>query len=207
MPKKQLQQMLREELGEDWHTKFKSFNTEPMAAASIGQVHQAELLDGTKVAVKIQYPGVAESISSDLENLRLLVTTLNIFPKGLYIDKILNFAKEELSTEVDYRHEAAHQAKYREYVMSPTSASHASILSGVYVPRIFTELSTRRILVQEFVEGIPVDKCATLLSPSQRESIAFRLMFLTMKELFEWRYIQTDPNWSIIFFYFRLQAR
>ena len=196
MPKKQLEKVLRDELGEDWHLKFKSFNIDPIAAASIGQVHEAYLLDGTKVAVKIQYPGVADSISSDLENLRLLVTTLNIFPKGLYIDKVLNFARDELAIEVDYTQEAIHQQKYRDLLMGPTSAAHAEILSGVYVPKVYPELSSHRILVQEFVEGIPIDKCATLLSQSQRDSIGFRMMFLVMKELFEWRYIQTDPNWS-----------
>jgi aarF domain-containing kinase len=69
-------------------------------------VHRAALLDGTQVVVKIQYPGVATSIQSDLENLRLLVKTFNVFPEGLYIDSILNFAKGELTQEVDYRNEA-----------------------------------------------------------------------------------------------------
>lgn len=82
MPKTQLYAQLEKQLGEKWRERFLDFDDIPLAAASIGQVHQARLVDGTDVAVKIQYPGVAESIESDLDNLRTLVLMVNIFPKG-----------------------------------------------------------------------------------------------------------------------------
>ena len=196
MPRNQLEGMLIQELGKDWHTKFKSFNLKPIAAASIGQVHEAYLLDGTKVAVKVQYPGVAESIDSDLVNLRRIIDMFNVFPKGLFLDQILKFAREELSNEVDYLKEAIHQTRYRELLRQPDSVDHEKILCKLNVPKIISELSTRRILVQEFVEGIAVDRCIDVLKYSQRQSIAYRLWFLMVKELFDWRYVQSDPNWS-----------
>jgi len=73
MPMKQLQRVMETELGEDWRDKFERFDDEPMAAASIGQVHHAVLPSGDHVAVKVQYPGVANSIDSDLDNLQRLV--------------------------------------------------------------------------------------------------------------------------------------
>ena len=82
MPKRQLEYQLTSQLGKDWRSKLHSFEEIPIAAASIGQVHRAKLLDGTEVAMKVQYPGVAESIASDLSNLKRLVTMTNLLPAG-----------------------------------------------------------------------------------------------------------------------------
>ena len=103
MPHKQLQAQLKANLGADWQQQFQEFNEIPIAAASIGQVHQAKLLDGTDVAVKIQYPGVAESIESDLQNLKRLVDMTGLLPPGLYIDQIIKVANAELKEECKYR--------------------------------------------------------------------------------------------------------
>lgn len=75
--------MLTKELGQDWREKLKMFELQPFAAASIGQVHQAQLHDGRLVAMKIQYPGVATSIESDINNLFSVLKLYNIFPEGL----------------------------------------------------------------------------------------------------------------------------
>lgn len=82
MPKGQLYAQLERELGADWREKLQSFDEVPIAAASIGQVHRAVLKDGRVVAMKIQYPGVADSIESDLYNLKTLVNFLNVLPPG-----------------------------------------------------------------------------------------------------------------------------
>ena len=82
MPKAQLYSQLEKELGEDWRSKFLEFEEVPVAAASIGQVHRGKTLDGCTVAIKVQYPGVADSIESDLKNLKRLVTYMNILPPG-----------------------------------------------------------------------------------------------------------------------------
>lgn len=74
---------MRNQLGVDWKTKFSEFEMKPFAAASIGQVHYGKALNGTEVAVKIQYPGVAKGIDSDIENLVAVLNLWNIFPEGM----------------------------------------------------------------------------------------------------------------------------
>jgi hypothetical protein len=103
MPKRQLSAQLVSQLGEDWRSKLMEFDDVPIAAASIGQVHRAKLLDGTEVAMKIQYPGVAESIDSDLINLKRLVQMTNLLPPGLFVDKIIEVASVELKAECTNR--------------------------------------------------------------------------------------------------------
>merc|ERR1712227_670375 len=93
-------------MGENWREKYLHFRTKPMAAASIGQVHYAELHDGTVVAVKVQYPGVAKSIESDIRNVLTLVSVMAVLPEGLFLDKIAKHMKEELAEECDYQREA-----------------------------------------------------------------------------------------------------
>lgn len=99
MPKNQLEKQLIQQLGADWRSKLSEFDYIPIAAASIGQVHRAKLLDGTEVAMKIQYPGVADSIESDLNNLKRLISVTNLLPPGLFIDQIMSVAREELLVE------------------------------------------------------------------------------------------------------------
>ncbi|RRT83972.1 hypothetical protein BHE74_00006881 [Ensete ventricosum] len=89
MPRKQLNDVLDAELGLDWSSKLRSFDYEPLAAASIGQVHRAVMKSGLKVAMKIQYPGVADSIESDIENVRLILDYTNLIPKGLFLDNAI----------------------------------------------------------------------------------------------------------------------
>jgi aarF domain-containing kinase len=93
MPAYQLEQVLVEQLGPEWEAKFAHFGRQPVAAASIGQVHMAALHDGREVAVKVQYPGVATSINSDLANLERLVSVLNVAPQGLFIERIIEVAR------------------------------------------------------------------------------------------------------------------
>ena len=99
MPKRQLEAQLVSELGEKWRDNFIDFNVVPIAAASIGQVHKATLLDGTEVAIKIQYPGVSDSIDSDLSNLKRVVQMTNLLPPGLFVDNIIQVASVELKAE------------------------------------------------------------------------------------------------------------
>ena len=113
MPQSQLNSVLNQELGTTWQQKFKNFDFKPIAAASIGQVHKAVLLDEMEVAVKIQYPGVAKSIDSDLDNIKRLFNYTNIFPKTMFIDDLVANARIELKEECDYIAEAQKQIKFR----------------------------------------------------------------------------------------------
>lgn len=185
MPKSQLNQVLDAELGADWSTKLTSFDYEPIAAASIGQVHKATK-DGMEVAMKIQYPGVADSIESDIENVKLLLDYTNLIPKGLFLDRAIKVAKVELSRECDYELEAANQKQFR---------SLLSDAEGFYVPLVVDDLSCKRVLSTEFVSGIPIDKVASL-NQETRNYVGRKLLEITLMELFVFRFMQTDPNWS-----------
>ncbi|RMX68828.1 hypothetical protein KXD40_002962 [Peronospora effusa] len=189
MPKNQLHQQLETEFGEDWQSKFLEFDDVPIAAASIGQVHRATLVNRDRVAIKIQYPGVADSIGSDLLNLKRLVTYTNILPRGLYIDEIIRVGEEELTAECDYIKEAENQERFRELI------EQSGMGEQYVVPRVYPELSTARILTTQLISGVAVDK-AVHLSQDVRNSIGRRLLELTIHELFNWRFMQTDPNWS-----------
>lgn len=195
MPRRQLEATLATELGEHWETKLKSFDRRPIAAASIGQVHRGVLHDGTEVVLKVQYPGVAESINSDVENLKRLLKYTGTMPKGMYLDEAMAAAKEELTMECDYRIEAGFQRRFRELYMDDPR---------VNVPRVIDELSTQRILTSELVSGYPIDRLAVdaeggpaeKLDQATRNDVAGILIEICLKELFEFRVMQTDPNWS-----------
>ncbi|TDH66940.1 hypothetical protein CCR75_001576 [Bremia lactucae] len=189
MPRDQLYQQLEMELGQEWPDRFQDFDDIPIAAASIGQVHRGTLLNGDRVAIKIQYPGVAESINSDLLNLKRLVTYTNILPRGLYIDEIIRVGKEELTAECDYIGEAQNQERFQKLL------ENQGMTQQYVVPRVYRELSTSRVLTTQLISGVAIDKTVHL-SQNIRDSIARRILELTIQELFAWRFMQTDPNWS-----------
>ena len=137
MPEWQLESVMVKELGEDWRDKFMEFHNRPFAAASIGQVHYAEMLGCSRVSVKVQYPGVAKSIDSDIRNVLSLVSMFAMLPKGLLLDKITAHMKVELAEECDYVREAGCGRRMRE------------VLAGYpeyYVPVVFPELSSDQVL-------------------------------------------------------------
>ena len=102
MPQLQLEATLAEQLGEGWREHVAEFEEVPVAAASIGQVHRALLHDGRRVAIKVQYPGVADSISSDLWSMKQIVNYTALVPPGLFLDRLLEVAQRELLDECDY---------------------------------------------------------------------------------------------------------
>lgn len=196
MPYSQMTKVLCQELGQDWRDRFQVFDEKPFAAASIGQVHRAELWDGTVVAVKIQYPGVAESIESDIKNVLAILKYANVFPEGLFIDHIMAYAKKELSWEVDYVREANCGQKYTEHV----EACNLDQQYRFIIPTVYQELSTGKVLTTKMITGVPVDKLANLENQSIRNSVSERLLRLFLYELFVFNYMQTDPNWSNFFY-------
>lgn len=189
MPKWQFEQVLSSELGQDWRTKFREFSDKPFAAASIGQVHEAELLDGRNVAVKIQYPGVDTSIDSDIKALTSLLRVWDFLPKGLYVENLIQSARQDLALEVDYLHEAEQSKKFKRLLGEEP---------GMIVPSVIEELSTRRVLVNELMDGIAVDRLDEIegITMDTKNNVAKRLLRLTLREVFEFQFMQTDPNWS-----------
>lgn len=195
MPKYQLLRQLESQLGPDWCLRFVSFDERPFAAASIGQVHRAQVRrsNGTvqDVVVKVQYPGVGRSIESDLRNLAMLVKWTGMAPKGLFLDNVIRVGQQELSVECDYKRELLNQRRIRQLVESDPVLRENRFV----VPDVIDELCTDEILTSEYRHGGTIDKVSDL-DQEERNRIARTIMYLTMKELFVWRFMQTDPNWG-----------
>mgnify|MGYP001077253883 CR=1 FL=1 len=196
-------------------------------------MHRAALHSGELVAVKVQYPGVARSINSDIDNLTKLLTMVNLTPRGLYLDQAMSSGKMELTLECDYAYEAAAQSHFKDII-----DAEPALRGKVYVPAVFPSASSQRVLTTELVRGVPIDKIALPgadgalppavaaesglsgsgfrdpaaqartdaaaagsaghlnLSQDDRNALGALLMRVTLRELFTWRFMQTDPNWS-----------
>lgn len=141
---KDMEKVLRKDLGGSLSDHFKDFDETPIAAASIGQVYRATTLDGDDVAVKVQYPGVAEAVETDLRNIGMLMPLAKRLAPGLDTKAITAELRERIGEELDYEIEAQHQRTIHRLFRG-----HPDIL----VPRVDTVMSTRRVLVTEFVDG------------------------------------------------------
>jgi len=188
MPQEQLRRVLGREWGTAWEARFDSFDFEPLAAASIGQVHRARTADGRDLAVKVQYPGVARSIDSDVDNVAALLRLFRFLPLGLDIAGMVAEAKRQLHQEADYLAEARHLTRYRKLVADEPRLA---------VPRVHSDLTTKRILAMDFASGEPLDMLAAEDIPqSERDAVGKLLEGLLFRELFEFRFMQTDPNFA-----------
>lgn len=189
MPAWQRDRVLTSNLGPSWRELFDEFEDKPIAAASIGQVHRATLKSsGARVAVKIQFPGVADSINSDLDNLSVLLAATKLLPKGLYLNKTIDNARTELGWECDYEREAACAARYRELLRGEDEAVFV-------VPRIYPEASGKHVLTMEFMDGVGVTRVQSF-TQDQRDWIGTQILRLCLREIVEFRFMQTDPNWT-----------
>ncbi|KAL8966407.1 MAG: hypothetical protein Q9183_003386 [Haloplaca sp. 2 TL-2023] len=192
MPAWQRNQVLASNLGTGWRELFTSFDEKPIAAASIGQVHSATLkATGTRVAVKIQYPGVASSIDSDLNNLAMLLTASRLLPKGLYLDKTIANARTELAWECDYVREAECGRRFKRLLQDEQAT--------FTVPSIIDEASAAQVLTAEMMDGIGVTKGQTF-SQEQKDWIGTQILRLCLREISEFKFMQTDPNWTNFLF-------
>ena len=154
---KAIRGVIEEDLGERVSRAFADFDDEPIAAASIGQVHRATTTDGRDVAVKVQYPGIAEAIHSDLQNLRLALKLLSSIAPGIDTAAIAGEIRERIADELDYELEASnHRAMARVYRGHPF----------VVVPDVVRELCGERVLVSEYVDG---DRILSRLEAPQAE--------------------------------------
>ena len=165
MPDEQMQEILREDLGQDWRERFIDFNPIPVASASIGQVHTGTIPSPTAgagqtmpVAVKIQFPGVASSIASDLSNLSLLLTSSALLPKGLYLGSTIKAMRGELQDECDYAREADCARRFGRLLGVGERGEEGNLGGPFRVPRIVDELSTGRVLTMERMEGTPLSR-------------------------------------------------
>ncbi len=186
MPSAQVVGVLEANWGTGWEKKFKHFSYKPLAAASIGQVHRAQTLDGRDLAIKIQYPGVRESIDSDVDNVAGLLRLSGLLPRDLDIKPLLSDAKRQLHDEADYLQEGDYLQRYQTLLMD----SPQYLLPGLHL-----DLTTKCVLAMDYVGGVPLE---TLVDAPQatRNRVMELLFALLLRELFEFRLVQTDPNFA-----------
>jgi predicted unusual protein kinase regulating ubiquinone biosynthesis (AarF/ABC1/UbiB family) len=186
MPERQLRAVLSANWGAKWQQRFLSFSFTPIAAASIGQVHRATTQDGRDLAIKIQYPGVRKSISSDVNNVGSLLRLAGLLPKTLDIAPLLQQAKRQLREEADYEAEGMHLRRFAELLANA---------SEFVVPALHPDLTTKNVLAMSYVAGVPVESIADA-PQAQRDRALSLLVSLLFRELFEFGLMQTDPNFA-----------
>ncbi|CAH2355684.1 atypical kinase Coq8p, mitochondrial [[Candida] railenensis] len=190
MPPGQLERVMSKDLGKNWRERlFVSFDDVPIAAASIGQVHNAviEADNGemTPVVVKVQYPGVVDSIDSDLNNLLMLLTASSILPAGLFLDKTIANARTELKWECDYIRESQNLIRFRDMI------EHDSAFS---VPKVYNHMCGEHVLTMERMNGTEIVKGDW--DQQTNNWIATQIMKLCLMEIKTYKFMQTDPNWA-----------
>ncbi len=186
MPPAQLGRVLSAQWGADWRGQFARFEATPIAAASIGQVHRATLPDGRVIAVKVQYPGMADSIDADVDNVATLLRMSGLLPGSLDIAPLLAEAKRQLHEEADYLREAEQMHRYGELLAGN---------DAFVVPTGLPELSGKRVLAMDFVPGEPIEALAGA-PQAVRDKAMETLLGLVLREIFEFGFMQTDPNFA-----------
>jgi predicted unusual protein kinase regulating ubiquinone biosynthesis (AarF/ABC1/UbiB family) len=186
MPMSQLVTVLNANWGEGWDRHFRQFSFSPVAAASIGQVHLAQTIDGRHLAIKVQYPGVRQSIDSDIDNVASLLRISGLLPRGLDIEALLQDAKRQLHAEADYLREGDWLSHYGRLL-----AEQPEYL----LPEMHADLTTENVLAMCCMGGVPVE--SLIHSPqAERDRVLGLLITLLFREIFDFQLIQTDPNFA-----------
>jgi predicted unusual protein kinase regulating ubiquinone biosynthesis (AarF/ABC1/UbiB family) len=184
MPREQLTSLLDAQWGKNWQQNLLYFSFAPIAAASIGQVHKAITLEGQTLAIKVQYPGIKQSINSDVDNVASIIRLLGILPKEMDVTPLLDAAKQQLHDEADYHNEASMLGAYAD-TLGPGSA--------FVCPQIYAPLTTDNILAMTFIKGQGLDTLADE-PQSVKNHLMGELFRLFFTEVFDNQLIQSDPN-------------
>lgn len=182
-----LEPVLRHELGSALDDL--EVDPRPIGAASLGQVHRAwRRSDRRALCIKIQYPGVADAIESDIATLSWLFSVSRLAPRGLDLRPIFAEIREMLRWEVDYRRERRYAETYRRLLAHD---------QRFVVPEVFGEYSTRRVLTMSFEDGLDARSPAVHALPQERrDRLGLAAAELVLREIFDWRLVQTDPNFG-----------
>ena len=176
--------VVEEELGAPPERAFARWDPRPIAAASIGQVHRAVTLDGRAVAVKVQYPGIAETIAADLRNVALLRRMLRITAPAQDVDALISELRDRIGEELDYRREAASQR-----LMAAYYHGHPTIA----IPQIIDGLSTRRVITSELSGGARFAELAAW--PQHERDLAAETIYrFVFRSLYHVRAFNGDPH-------------
>ncbi len=179
-----MRRVLESDLGEPLEELFSEFEEEAVAAASIGQVYRARLEDGRRVAVKVQYPGVATAVRSDLQNLGLIMRVAKRIAPGMDAKAITAEIRERLTDELDYEHEAqSHRAFARSWRGHPF----------IVVPDVITSMSSEHVLVTEWVDGAGFEQVKAMDQATRDRfgEIVFRFFF---GSLYRHGFFSGDPH-------------
>ena len=183
-----IERVLKAELGEGRLSEL-DIDPEPIGAASLGQVHRAvRRSDGLELVLKVQYPGVADAVDSDLNAVAHLLKVARLVSFGPEFNDWLEEVREMMHREVDYRLEARTTEKFRQML------SHDP---RFVVPRVLAEFSTDHVIASTYEHGHSVSSVAVRELPLERRSaLGQAALELFFRELFEWGEIQTDPNFG-----------
>ena len=184
VPFKDMRKVITQELGDPLDAVFASFDEEAVAAASIGQVYRASLHDGRKVAVKVQYPGVAQAVRSDLQNLGMIMRVAKRIAPGMDAKAMTKEIRERLSDELDYEQEAQAQRAF-----ARTWRGHPFVV----IPDVITTLARERVLVTEWVDGLGFEEVKQLPEADRDRfgEIVFRFFF---GSLYRHGHFSGDPH-------------
>lgn len=186
MPPAQLGRVLEGHWGPGWQRHFRRFEVRPVASASIGQVHRAETADGRVLAIKVQHPGVRRAIDSDVANLGAMLRLSGMLPPGLDLGAVMAEVRAQLHAEADYRAEAAHLARFGALLAGAP---------GLMVPAPVPEWSGDAVLAMDWAPGEPVEGLAGA-PQAVRDGVVARLVGLSLREIFDFGLIQSDPNFA-----------
>ncbi|MCP4036286.1 MAG: ABC1 kinase family protein [bacterium] len=181
-----VQEIVEDELGDSIDGLFASFSREPIAAASLAQVHEARLHTGERVAVKVQYPEIAEIVHSDLANLRALLAAVGLVEKDLDLMPLLDELVDHVPLELDFRHEANNARRI---------AAFFDERADVSVPQIFDAYTTERVLVMEFIEGTRIgDKRALVRAGIDPNDVMSVLVDAYADQILRHGFFHADPH-------------
>ena len=190
MPATQLKQVLVSSWGYDYMKHFEFFQETPLAAASIGQVHKCMNKNGGVLAIKVQYPGVKESIDSDMDALGFILDKSGLIPPSIDFPELIKAGREQLHRETDYEQEARHLDMFFKLMAGDKCFE---------VPRINQEFTTDKTLAMEFKEGVTIDQIVSA-NYNVKNKAVLNLIDLFFRELFEFNLIQSDPNYANFLF-------
>ena len=172
------------ELGTDWQRRFRVFDRTAARAASLGQVHRAEALDGTVLACKLQYPDMASAVEADLRQLKIAMGLYERYDRAVTTAEIHAEIADRLREELDYQREAAHMRLYGDILRDEP---------GIAVPQPIPELSTRRLLTMTWLDGAPI--LDTAEAPiARRNQIALRMFRVWYVPFYRYGVIHGDPH-------------
>ncbi len=186
--------LIEQELGKPISEMFDDFSSTPVAAASIAQVHKAILIEGEEVAIKVQRPGIDQIIDTDLEIMFHLATMMEKHVEGMKSFNIIKIAEEfdiSIHKELNFSIEASNLERFGNNFQQD---------QDIYVPKLYRNYSTKKVLTMEFIDGIKISDIESLKANSlDRKIIAKRGGDLILKQVFEFGFFHADPHPGNVF--------